>query len=173
MEIEKVVKLAIKGDEKAFSQIMDISKESLYKTAYAYVKNEDDALDIVQETVYKAYISIEKLKKPQYFKTWITKILINTAIDVSKKKNNLIYMESTDYINAIEDNEESKINKLYLWEAIDKLDEKHRDVIILKYFNDLTIQEISEILNCPIGTVKTHLNKGLCTLRKIVCKEDV
>lgn len=84
MILEEQVKLAINQDEKAFEYLMNISKEGLYRIAFAYAKNEQDALDILQETVYKAYISIYKLKEPKYFKTWISKILINNAINFIK-----------------------------------------------------------------------------------------
>lgn len=173
MDMEKIVKLAIKGDDNAFARLMDSCKENLYRTAYAYVKNEEDALDVVQETVYKAYISIDKLKNPEYFKTWITRILINTAIDTSKKSSKIVYIDNTDYINEVDDKEESKVNSLYLWSVVDGLKGRSKDVIILKYFNDLTIKEISETLECPVGTVKTYLNKGLTGLRKEISKESV
>lgn len=57
------------------------------------MKNEEDALDVLQETIYKAYISIEKLKEPKYFKTWITRILINNALDVIKKEKRISVIE--------------------------------------------------------------------------------
>lgn len=82
---ELKVKRAINGDEKAFIELIEKQREKLYRVAYAYVKNEEDALDIVQETVYKAYISIDTLRKPKYFNTWLTKILINISLATLKK----------------------------------------------------------------------------------------
>lgn len=173
MELEKQIKLAIKGDEDAFSYLMDINKENLYRTAFAYVKNKEDALDVLQETVYKAFISIEKLKEPKYFNTWLTRILINNAINLINKNKKIISivdnLSNTENIrkeNNIED-------KLDIISAIDSLEDKYKNVIILKYFQDLTINEISQILECPLGTVKTHLNKGLSKLRIITGKEIV
>lgn len=173
MELEKQIKLAIKGDEDAFSYLMDINKENLYRTAFAYVKNKEDALDVLQETVYKAFISIEKLKEPKYFNTWITKILINNAINLINKNKKIISLvdnlSNTDSMkkeNNIED-------KLDIISAVDSLEDKYKNVIILKYFQDLTINEISKVLECPLGTVKTHLNKGLSKLRIITGKEIV
>ena len=63
-KLESLVKLSIKGNDEAFLQLIDIIKENLYRTAFSYVKNEEGALDVVQETVYKAYISIDKIKNP-------------------------------------------------------------------------------------------------------------
>ncbi len=90
---ELKVKRAINGDEKAFIELIEKQREKLYRVAYAYVKNEEDALDIVQETVYKAYISIDTLRKPKYFNTWLTKILINISLATLKKNKNIIYLD--------------------------------------------------------------------------------
>lgn len=173
MVIEEHVKLAIQGDEKAFEYLMDINKEGFYRTAYAYVKNEADALDILQETVYKAYMSIGKLKEPKYFKTWITRILINNAKDFMKSKNKVVSIvdnpsEASSYYESYGIDE-----KLDILSSIDKLEYKLKNVIVLKYFQDLTITEISQVLDCPTGTVKTHLNKALSKLRISMGKESV
>jgi RNA polymerase sigma-70 factor, ECF subfamily len=173
MDIEEQVKFAIRGDEKAFEYLMDINKEGLYRTAFAYVKNEQDALDILQETVYKAYTSINKLMEPKYFKTWLTRILINNAISFINKSKKIEYL--TDVIpNYSNCNTGNLIDeKLDILSSIEKLDDKHKTVIVLKYFQDLTITEISEVLDCPSGTIKTYLNKALTQLRFIMKEEIV
>lgn len=86
MSVEKKIKQAKRGNEKAFQELIQDEKNKLFRMAYLYVKNEDDALDIVHDTIYKAFISIKKLKEPQYFSTWISRILINSALDFIKKK---------------------------------------------------------------------------------------
>ncbi|MGL4740523.1 MAG: sigma-70 family RNA polymerase sigma factor [Sarcina sp.] len=173
--LEEKVKRARCGDEKAFLQLMNECKENLYKIAYSYVRNEDEALEIVQETVYKAYISIDKLKKDAFFKTWITKILINNAITYMKKNEKIIYLPDTAFFDKEIEKDEFKISdeKMYLWKAIDSLEDKHKEIIVLKYFNDMTIKEIGYILDYPIGTVKTYLNKALSNLRKYIEMEVV
>lgn len=173
MDIEEQVKLAIGGDEKAFEYLMDIYKERLYRTAFAYVKNEQNALDLLQETVYKAYVSIDKLKEPKYFKTWITKILINGAINFINREKKVIFLDD-NIENSLELHQGYSIEeKLDVLNCIDKLEDKYRNVIVLKYFQELTISEISEVLNCPVGTVKTYLNKALSKLRIFMNKEIV
>ncbi|MDB8820523.1 sigma factor, partial [Romboutsia sp. 1001216sp1] len=72
---------AIKGDKEAFEKLINIYSKRLYKEIYIRCKYEEDAKEIFQETVYKAYKNIQKLKEPKYFKTWISKILINTTND--------------------------------------------------------------------------------------------
>lgn len=173
MEIKDKVKKAIRGDDEAFEYIINNCKERLYRTAFAYVKNEEQALDIVQETVYKAYVSIEKLKNPEYFNTWITRILINNALTVIKKNSKVVYLDNNELINNIIANEDNSDEKIYIWQALEQLELKHREVIILKYFDDLTVTEIARVLDYPVGTVKTYLNKGLKKLREFVGKDVV
>lgn len=170
-KLKHLVKLSIKGNDEAFLQLIDIIKENLYRTAFSYVKNEEGALDVVQETVYKAYISIDKIKNPKFFKTWITRILINNSLDYIKKNKNVVYLENNDLIKTIGAKEHNKDEKIYIWEAIESLDPKYREIISLKYFDDLTINEIAAVLNYPVGTVKTYLNKGLNGLRKFMERE--
>lgn len=173
MIMEEQVKLAIHGDEKAFEYLMDICKDGLYRTAFAYVKNEEDAIDILQDTVYKAYISIDKLKEPKYFKTWITKILINGAINFINKEKKIVALVD-NISNHSNYQEENKIEeKMDILNFIDELEDKHKNVIVLKYFQDLTITEIALVLDCPVGTVKNYLNKALSKLRIIMDKEIV
>ena len=170
--MEEKVRLAINGDEEAFTHLINSKKEQLYRTAFAYVKNKEDALDIIQETVYKAYISIDKLKEPKYFNTWVTKILINNAITFMKKNSKIIYLEENELnnISCLEYNSDEKLDLLY---AVDELEEKIKKVIILKYLNDLTICEVAKVLEIPEGTVKTYLNKGLSKLKIYFGKELV
>ena len=167
---ELKVKRAINGDEKAFIELIDDKKESIYKIAYSYVKNEQEALDIVQETVYKAYISIDTLKKPKYFNTWLTKIAINISINTVNKNKRTVYLQEKVEGTTEESNREEKLDVL---NAIEKLDEKHKKVIVLKYFNDLTVKEISQVLEIPLGTAKTYLNRGLCSLRALMGEESL
>lgn len=169
---ELVIKKAIKGDDDAFLYIVNCCKEQIYRTAYAYVKDEHIALDIVQETVCKAYTSLKKLKKPKYFNTWIIKIAINISINTYKKRQKIICTEQSELLNKAGGKSEDNDSKLYLIEAIDTLKDKHKEVVILKYFDDLTIEEIARVLEIPIGTVKTYLNKGLKDLR-IYMKEEI
>jgi len=158
------IKLAQKGDDDAFYELLSQRKTQLYKTAYAYVKNKEEAMDIVSETVYKAYISIKKLKEPSLFNTWITRILINTSLDYLKKNSRVVSLEENDNYDTLKVSlEDDRIIDLKL--AVDKLNGKYKTIVILKYFHDLTLVEIAKILQCPLGTVKTMLYKALGELR--------
>lgn len=165
MLIEIKVKKALKGDKQAFLDLIEPEKEKLYKIAYTYVKNEQDALDIIQETICKAYVSLDSLKKPKYFKTWLVKILINISITTLNKNKKVIYLKEQDveYDNTSISNCDERLD---LISELDKLEPKYKDVIVLKYYEDFTIKEISEVLNIPIGTARTNLYRGLEALRK-------
>ncbi|SHH73707.1 sigma-70 family RNA polymerase sigma factor [Clostridium grantii] len=169
MDLEEKVLKAKKGDDNAFYELISERKEMLYRTAYTYVKNKDEALDILDETIYKAYISIKKLKDPRFFNTYLTRILINISLDHIRKNKKINVVELKDNI-PIEKANLSFEEKHDLKEAVNKLDEKYKTVIILKYFQDMTIQEISDTLSCPLGTIKSQLHKAL-KLLKIDLKE--
>ncbi|MED3648328.1 sigma-70 family RNA polymerase sigma factor [Halalkalibacterium halodurans] len=79
-------------EEHSFEVLIKNEQEKLYKIAYSYVKNEQDALDIVQDAIIKGYKSFHKLKEKKYFSTWITRIVINSAIDHIRKSKNVIYV---------------------------------------------------------------------------------
>ena len=161
------MKRAIKGDAESFSELIKIYKVYLYKIAYSYVKDEEKALDILQETTYKGLINISNLKEFKFFKTWITRILINVAIDYSKKEDKIIYLNK-DMVLASKEKNISIEEKLDLYNAIDSLKEQYKMVIILKYFNDMTIEDISFNIGMPINTVKSHLRRAKGQLKQIL-----
>lgn len=170
---EKIVKKAIKGNDKAFIILMNQCKEQIYRTAFAYVKEEEMALDIVQEVVCRAYKSIENLKEPKFFNTWIMRIAINISTDFYNKKSKVVCMEQDELISKMEVKHDDNDERLFLMESLDNLEEKYKKIIILKYFDDLTFKDIAEILSMPESTVKTNLYKGLSILRNDMKKEII
>lgn len=160
------VSKAQKGNEKALLKLLEEEKVKLYKMAYVYMKNEEDALDVVQETVTKAFIKIHTIKEQQYFSTWLTKILINTALEMLRKKPLVIEFPKE---LGVHDNRPIE-EKMDVLQAIEDLDEKYKSVIILRYYQDLKIEQIAAILNCPEGTVKTNIHRGLQQLKKQLTK---
>ncbi len=168
----KKVQRAKKGNHKAFQELIDIEKVKLYKMAYMYMKNEEDALEVFQETVYKSFISIKNLKDERYFATWLTRILINTALDLIKKKSRVIPMDRETL--------ESKVNPYItpekdpdLLQAVMKLEEKYKTVLILRFYRDYTIKQIADFLEYPEGTVKTNIHRGINQLREKLKEECV
>ena len=168
MEEVFLVKRATKGDRQSFEKLMDIYFDRLCREAYIRCKYEEDVKEIVQETIYKAYRNIRSLKEPQYFKTWLSRILINVANDYLRNKGMVdLELDETSYVKevVIEDKIEIKID---LYNAIDELEDKYKDAVILRYIDDLKIEDISKILDRPVNTIKTHLRKAIKKKKKML-----
>ncbi|MEH7348829.1 sigma-70 family RNA polymerase sigma factor [Gottfriedia acidiceleris] len=164
MQDHSLVERAIKGDEQAFLSIMHEHKLSLYKTALAYLKNKDEAIEAIQEVTFRAYQNIKTLREPSYVKTWLIRIMINYCQDYIKKNNRVTFDD--EYISQLGTNED--YNFIEIEEAMSRLDDAQRQLLHLKYFHDIKIKEIAIMLNRPEGTVKTWLNKALRSLREIL-----
>lgn len=163
----RLIKESMKGNKESFGILIKNNKEYLYKMAFLYVKDEQDVLEVIHETVYRAFLNIEKLKKAKFFNTWITRILINVSIDFLKKKGkNEMLDESTSIIK--EKYEISTEEKLDLYNAIDLLNDNYKTVIIMMYFNDMKIKDISKVMEIPENTVKTYLRRAKQALGEVL-----
>lgn len=150
-----------KIDDERLLSLIEVDKERLYRIAYAYVKTEDDAKEIVQEAVYKAFLNIKKLKSVDSFNGWITRILVNSSMDFIKKRNRVTLVGEEVLINF----PSKEKDYLELYEAMDSLPAMDKTVIILKYFEDYRIKDIASILDISESKVKNHLHSGLKKLR--------
>ncbi len=155
---------AIKGDHEAFLELMHVYKLDLYKTAISYLRNEEEALEALQEVTYRAYKSIKTLNQPSYVKTWLIRIMINYCNDVLKKKKRWVLGEENLNTQGILENH----TQMEMKDAMQGLDDRSREILTLKYFHDLKIKEIAETMECPEGTIKTWLNKALKLLRDLL-----
>lgn len=138
----------------------------LYKTALLYLGSEAFALDAVDEAVYKALCSYKKLRQPEYFDTWITRILINECYNELRRQKRF---------RAIDELPESSVevfDTLPLKEAIRRLPRELKEVVILRYFAGYTLIETTETLQIPQGTVATRQRKALKVL-KLELSEEV
>lgn len=159
------MKKAQKGNDKAFLKLFQQYEEDIYRMAYVYVNNKDDALDIVQEVAYQSFKKINTLKNPEFFKTWLMKITMNCAINLVKKNKKVVPLkpEFEDFIGLEDDDVPLTLS---LQGFIDTLEEDEKSVVLLRYYNDYTFKEISELLNIPLGTAKSVLYRALDKLRK-------
>lgn len=168
VEIQKLLKSAKKGNHTAFYQLINHHKEQLYRVAYAYFKNEQESLEAIQEVTFRAFKNIKKVKKHAYFTTWLTRIMINYCIDELKHKMKVTLNESDlQYIGVTEEKDE----KIHMETFIIMLEPKLQEVIILKYFQDMTINQIALHLGHPSGTIKTWLYKALGILKNKMGEE--
>lgn len=131
-----------------------------------YVKNQNDALDVVQETAYRSFKSVKNVKEMKYFKTWLIKIAIHCSIDLLRKRKNVVQMNTVMMEQIAEDVKEDIDLEVTIQELIDVLDEDEKSVVILRFYHDATIKEVAEMLDIPLGTAKSVLYRALKKLRK-------
>ncbi|OAO88324.1 RNA polymerase sigma factor SigW [Geobacillus stearothermophilus] len=178
--IKKRIKAIQKGDQNAYADLVDLYKDKIYRLCYRMLGNRHEAEDAAQEAFIRAYIHIDTYNPEMKFSTWLYRIATNLTIDKLRKRKPDVYLDEevggTDGLTmqaqlpSRETSPEEAVESLELQEtvqrAIEQLPEKYRSVIVLKYMEDLSLQETSEILGLPVGTVKTRLHRGREALRR-------
>ncbi|MEH7385457.1 sigma-70 family RNA polymerase sigma factor [Bacillus sp. JJ1521] len=172
MAIIRLVKNAQKGNDKAFLKLFQQYEEDIYRMAYVYVKNKDDALDIVQEVAYQSFKKIDTLKNPEYFKTWLMKITMNCATNVVRKNKKVVQLKP-EYEEFMGTENEDIPFSISLQDLIDGLDKDEKGIVLLRFYHNHTFKEISEILEIPLGTAKSILYRALDKLRKQFKEADI
>jgi RNA polymerase sigma-70 factor (ECF subfamily) len=179
---KKLAQLAKNGDRHAFRQLVDLYQQKIYHLAYRMLGNIQEAEDVVQDTFLRVYTNLGKYDPAQKFSTWIYRIGTNLCIDLLRKRKrkqkisldaNLYDSESTDgYAVLPSDENEQPDHRLVLsetkrqvQEAVDSLPEQYKSIVILRYLHDMSLQEISEVLDMPVTTIKTRLHRGREYLR--------
>ncbi len=165
VETEKLVKEAKQGDKEALVKLIMLQKEVYYKLAYIYMKNKEDTLDAMQDMIIILYENIYGLKDEKAFYSWSKTILVNRCKAILKAKSKIRLLGTMQEIPceaAILQQEDLLLLEKYL----SQLNEKHQEVIRLRYFLDLEYKTISELLNIPLGTVRSRISIGLNKLRE-------
>lgn len=146
------------------------NENQLYRIAYSYLKNEADALDAVSEAIVKAFENLDQLKSEGYMKTWLIRILINVAIDMQRHSHRHVEI-TEDVVNQSTEKTHDNVIELDLEQSLANLREDQRLLINLRFFEDLSLSEIAEILDEPLSTVKSKLYRTLKTLRLSLSEE--
>lgn len=141
-------------------QILTENYERYYRLAYSYMRNEDDALDVVQESAYRAIRDYRKVRNKDYLSTWIYRIVVNTALDMLRRKKKENITEELPEIPV-----EDQYQDLELRTVLNQLDDKSRTIILLRYFEDLKLEDIADIVGDNLNTVKARLYRSLKKLR--------
>ena len=151
--------------EQELEGLIKANKEKYYRVAFSYVKNKEDALDIVHDAIVKALQKINGLRNKEYLETWFYRILINESISFVRKSKNIIYLAELpdSQLPAAEDVDREQYMSLYT--AIDHLSPKLKTVVILRFFEDMKFDEIAEITGAKLSTVKARLYKALEILK--------
>ncbi len=134
--------------------------ERFYRLAYSYVHNEADALDIVQESACKAIVQCKKLKDTGKLLPWLCRIVVNTSLDLLR--NQIKEQPAEELPEAAA---EDKYEELDLKKALNRLEPENRTIIILRYFEDMKIEDIALVVDENVNTVKARLYRSLKKLR--------
>ncbi len=142
--------------------------KKLYRLAYSYVHNENDALDIVQESAYKAIKNSHSLKKPQYVGTWIYRIVINESISFLRKHK----QQTVELYEADGEVEDCYVD-LDLRQALEQLEPLDKTVVVLRFFEGMQLNQIAQTLDENLSTVKSRLYRSLKKLKLSLADEGV
>lgn len=172
------------GDQKAYAELMQRYKDSIYFMTLKMVNNKDDAMDRTVETFAKAFENIDRYKPEFAFSTWLFRIATNNCIDfIRKRKLNVVSIHTmgddegddrplqikSDTLNPEEASIKKQQNEA-IRNIVDKLPSRYKTLIILRYFDELTYEEISEQLDLPLGTVKAQLFRARDLLSNVLNK---
>lgn len=176
----ELVQRAVEGDKEAFTNLYMLTYSEVYHIVKVFIHNEDTAQDIVQETYYKSLRKIKQLKEPDKFPVWIKKIAVNTAKAHLRKVDWVLFSEADGEggksIAELQDERLEHIPEIVVDQAetkelidqiLGELDEKQRMVVGMFYYEQMSVNEIAEALNCSVNTVKSRLNYA----RKKIGKE--
>lgn len=178
--IKDKIRQVKKGDQAAFEDVILFYQDKIYQHCYRMLGNAHEAEDIAQEAFIRAYINIHSYDERRKFSTWLYRIATNLTIDRLRKRKPDYYLDAevkgTDGLDMYsqlaadeklpEDQLEGLELQNYIQKQIAELPAKYRSIIMLRYLEDFSLQEISEILDIPIGTVKTRIHRGREALRK-------
>ncbi|WP_321575647.1 RNA polymerase sigma factor SigW [Paenibacillus guangzhouensis] len=172
--------LARKGDQRAFAEIVELYKDKIFHLAYRMLNNRHEAEDVVQDTFLRVYKNLDRYDENQKFSTWIYRIGTNLCIDRLRKRKPTYSLdaemndqEGVDGYSILPSDDRTPESELLLSEtqqlirqAIESLPAKYKTVMVLRYLQDLSLQEISDVLDMPVTTIKTRVHRGREYLRK-------
>ncbi len=156
MPMDNLVKRAQRGDADAFAELIQSQMQNMYKTARAMLRDDEDAADAISDTILVCWEKLKQLKKEEFFKTWMTRILINKCNDYLRQRKKVYPVEE---VEATPVSPEAYENIEWM-EMINCLDEKYRLIMVLYYVNGFNTTEISAILHMSDSTVRTRLARG-------------
>ncbi len=177
--VNKRITEVLKGDQDAFEEIVMLYQNRVYHVCYRMLRNQAEAEDIAQEAFLRAYTNLYKFDQQRKFSTWIFRIATNLCIDRIRKKKPDYYLDAQvpgtegldmySQLSSDDDLPEVEVEKMETKDRVQyevsRLPEKYRSVIVLRYFEELPLKEIAEVLDLPLGTVKTRVHRGREALR--------
>ena len=169
MDTEKVEK-ARNGNVDEIGNLLMENMKSMYRVAFSILKTEEEISDAISNTTVIVFEKIHTLKNAEFFKTWLIRILINECNKIHRQNKKIIYLENYNQTDLVYND---KYDDFGVRQAIKKLDEDLKTMVILYYFEDFNIKEISEIQKLPEGTVKSRLSRARKKLESIFLDESI
>jgi RNA polymerase sigma-70 factor (ECF subfamily) len=178
MDKAQIIKQCKLGDIEGFSELYNMYSKQALGTAYLIAGHSGLAEDIVHEAFIHCFISIHKLKSMETFEVWFYKIVTRTGWKLMAQNKDSIGMDEIENKTPIVDLQasvelETCVDRLTIYEALTELSIEMRTVIVLHYFSDLSIKDISKILGCFEGTVKSRLHNAKKQLKEILQKDHI
>jgi RNA polymerase sigma-70 factor (ECF subfamily) len=181
---QRLITECLKGRTAAFGELVSRYQDRLFNTVYRLLDNADDAQDVVQEAFLNAYLSLDSFKGDSLFFTWLYRIAINTAISLKRKQRVVISMstcrenggvaepaDASEYGrpgHALERAEEER----RIQNALNRLSAEHRAVLIMKDMEGQKYENMAEVLQVPIGTIRSRLHRARVELRELLQQEE-
>lgn len=169
---EKLLIKSLKGGrEEAYRQIVEEYGDRLLRTCYLILRDREEAEDVVQETFIKVFSKIEDFREDSGLYTWIYTIALNLSRDRLRRKRDTLALED-EWVgnNDVESHVEKNIEREILRKELFGMDPLYREVLVLFYFEELSIKEISNLINENEGTIKSKLSRGRNRLRESLLK---
>lgn len=160
-DMQKLVEKAVRGDTDAFLELMEANSLSMYKVARGILKSDDDVADAIQDTILSCFEKIHTLQKPEYFKTWMIRILINECNQI------LRHYQKVNMPGELPEapRQDQSLAEFEFKEMLELVDEKYRMILVLYYVQGFRIPEIAELLEMNENTVKTRLARARSQIR--------
>lgn len=165
------------GVEGTIDVLITRYKDYIFNLSYRFMRNYEDAMDLMQESLIRIYRGIDKYEERNYFKGWIYRIINNAAINMYKKSSNREspYMEKLEILDDSRYNSESNYERTYLkekiYEALQKIKGKQKDVFILRYHENMSYEEIGKILKMSSDSAKSNYFYALKKMEQLMQKE--
>lgn len=154
-----------------FCEYIRNNEKGMYYLAYSILRNDADVADCISEAIYRAYKNINSLKKVDTFKPWIMSIVHNTAVEMIRKNSKTIPVDAIEIV-SLENHAQKITNKISVQEAIKSLKQPYHTVIILYYYENLSIKEIAKVTNSTSIAVKKQLSRARLLLKEML-KEEI
>ena len=162
-----LIKRSKKGDKEAFALLMDMHRQMLYNTALLVLHQEDDALDAIQDAILACWENLPTLRKDQYFKTWLVKILLNKCRDIQRSQSHYAFVEELPE-SAEEPDWDTHVD---VRRAMAKLGDQDQLILSLFYYDDFSVRQIAEALSLSEGAVRTRLTRSRDRFKKSYLQE--